>query len=132
MRNSIRLLISFVAVTLASCGSPNRTPSFSGGTVQHVVLMWMKNPDDANARRQIINATNSFREIPGILAINYGRPIARTRPVVDSSFHIGIVIVFKDHQAASAYETNPIHMKAVKDVLQPLVGKLQVYDILAQ
>jgi len=92
----------------------------------------MKNPDDANARRQIINATNSFREIPGILAINYGRPIPSTRPVVDSSFHIGIVIVFKDHQAASAYETKPIHMKAVKDVLQPLVGKLQVYDILAQ
>ena len=132
MMQYIRPALLFLTLLLSSCQSSSPATAPLAGSVEHVVLMWMKNPDDAAARRQIVDVTNSFKQIPGVLAIAYGPAIPSTRPVVDSSFHVGIIITFRDRQSASAYETHPIHQKAVREVLQPLVGKLQVYDILAQ
>ena len=52
-----------------------------------------------------------------------------TRPVVDSSFDVGLVITFTDEAALQAYETHPMHAAAVKGTLRPLAAKIQVYDI---
>ena len=48
---------------------------------------------------------------------------------VDSSFDVAVVINFADESAMADYEQNPIHKKAVSDVLRPLTAKIIIYDI---
>jgi hypothetical protein len=113
-----------------SCqSSPNATPS---GHVDHVVLMWLKDPTDHVARQKIIDAGETFRQIPGVLDVRHGRPVPSTRPIVDSSFDIGFVITFKDRAALEGYGPHPIHQKAAQELIQPATKKIQVYDIEAK
>ena len=97
--------------------------------VTHVVICWLKSPGNETDRQKIIDETEKLRKIPGVVSVTAGRAIPSTRPVVDSSFDVGIVITFRDEAALHAYETNPIHLKARDEVLRPLAGKLVVYDI---
>ena len=53
----------------------------------------------------------------------------KTRPVVDSSFDVAVVVTFEDEAALRAYDAHPTHKQAVEEVLRPLVGKLVIYDV---
>ncbi len=111
-----------------SCQTANNAPAGSGH-VDHVVLMWLKDPNDGSARQKIIDASESFRQIPGVLDVRHGRPVPSTRPIVDSSFDIGLVITFKDRSALDAYATHPIHVKAAGELIAPSTNQIKVYDI---
>jgi hypothetical protein len=121
-----RICLALVLLSLSCQTSPNAAPS---GQVDHVVLMWLKDPTDTSARQKIIDASESFRQIPGVLDVRHGRPVPSTRPIVDSSFDIGIVIRFKDRAALDAYATHPIHAKAAQELIQPNTKQIKVYDI---
>jgi hypothetical protein len=129
-----RFILLLLAVTLISCSS--QPPAMEAqsrdtktGTVAHVVLCWLKAPGEENGRRKIIAASNTFKQIPGVLSVTAGPALPSTRPIVDSSFDVGVVILFKDRESLRAYDTHPIHKEAVEKVLRPLAGKIQVYDV---
>ncbi|MEA2707769.1 MAG: hypothetical protein QOF78_370 [Phycisphaerales bacterium] len=105
-----------------------RNPRNHAG-ITHVVLLWLKTPGDPAAIEKIVRTSREFREIPGVLAVHVGRPVPSTRPVVDSSFDVGLAMSFGDEAALQAYEAHPQHVKAVREVLRPLAAKIQVYDI---
>ena len=114
------------ALLLASCST---VPAAKPGNVSHVVLIWLNKKGDAATRAKVIETAKSFRtQIPGILAMSVGEPLPSDRPVVDSSFDVGLVIRFESKEALAAYEKNPIHQKAVNEVLKPAAKKLLVYD----
>jgi hypothetical protein len=113
-----------------SCQTANHSEPASGH-VDHVVLMWLKDPTDHAARQKIIEAGETFRQIPGVLAVHHGRAVPSTRPIVDSSFDIGFVITFKDRASLDGYGPHPIHQKAAQELIQPNTKKIQVYDIAA-
>ena len=117
------------AALLVSCAQIGYQPVAAPGNVSHVVLVWLKHKGDASERAQVIEAAKGFRgRIPGMLAMSIGEPLPSTRPVVDSSFDVGLVIRFENKEALDAYEKNPIHLKAVREVLAPLAAKLVVHD----
>ncbi len=97
--------------------------------VSHVVICWLKQPGNEAQRQELIDASNTLKQIPGVISIRAGRPIPSTRPVVDSSFDVAIVVMFQDEAALRAYEKNPVHLKAVNEVLNPLTAKRLIYDI---
>lgn len=118
--------LALVASLLVSC---TRIQPAKPGNVSHVVLIWLKHKGNAQERAKIIATAKEFRtNIPGILAMSVGEPLPSDRPVVDSSFDVGLVIRFESKEALAAYEKHPAHVKAVEDTLKPLAGKLQVYD----
>ena len=113
-----------IVLTLLLAGCQASRPA-----VSHVVLCWLKEPGNAEARERLVATSKSFRSLPGVLDVRVGEPIPSPRPVVDSSFDVGVVIRFKDQAAMDAYEKSPAHQQAVKDVLGPLSKRLQIYDI---
>ena len=121
---SILLLLS----TCASCTNLH-TSTPSHGQINHIVIAWLKNPGDENDRQKLINTSRTFLQIPGVVSVSAGRPIPSTRPVVDSTFDVAVVIVFRDEAALRAYDAHPIHKQAVEEVLKPLVKKQIVYDL---
>jgi hypothetical protein len=96
--------------------------------VTHIVLCWLKTPGDAAQRRQLIEAAHKFHTIPGVSLIAAGQPIASTRPVIDSSYDVGFVMMFEDEAGMQAYLDHPQHREAVAKLLRPLTSRTVVYD----
>src|SRR5438477_4619931 len=120
-----------VLFALSSCTS-SQNSEFPSHSVSHVVICYLKNRGNPIQRQQLIDATRTLANIPGILDIKMGRPLPSTRPVVVSDFDVALIFTFRDQEALAAYQTNPRHLQAVKEVLEPLVGKLVIYDIVNQ
>jgi hypothetical protein len=121
--------LAAVAAGLVSCAPLGLQPAPKPGNVSHVVLVWLKHKGDAAERAKVIETAKTFPgQIPGIISLSVGEPLPSTRPVVDSSFDVGLVFRFESKAALEAYEKNPIHLKAVKETLAPLAAKLVVHD----
>jgi len=129
-------LFALVAIgcAMASCkstttyNSSSEVKPASAGQVEHVVLVWMKDPTDSATRQKIIAATKTFRQIPGVIDARAGRAVPGARPVIDSSFDVGIVVTFKDRAALDAYGPHPIHDKAARELIVPAMKSIKVYD----
>ena len=94
----------------------------------HLVFCWLKEPGNREQREEIIKMTESFRAIPSVLDARAGGPIMSERAIVDDSFDVGIVVEVKDEEGLQAYLDHPIHQKAKKEVLLPLIDRVLVYD----
>ena len=115
----------FLAVGVMWTGCrPAETPR----AVTHVVVCWLKDPGNADARDRIIEASRSFSAIPGVLSVRAGPVLPSERSIVDDSFDVAIVLSFEDSQALAHYLKHPQHEKALREVLQPLVRKVTMYD----
>ena len=96
--------------------------------LNHIVLCWLKEPGNPQNISKIIRMTQSFEKIPGVLEARAGVVVPSDRKVVDDSFDIGILIVVRDQDALQEYLDHPIHQKAKKEILLPLVERVLVYD----
>jgi hypothetical protein len=94
----------------------------------HVVLCWLKEPGNKTDRKKIIEVTKLFNDIPGVINARAGEVVISDRDIVDDSYDVGILIVTKNENELQKYLDHPIHQKAKKDVLVPLVDKILVYD----
>jgi hypothetical protein len=117
-----------LCTVLSSCSTPSHFDS-QNPPVTHVVVCWLNHPTDEGAKAKLIEASQSFRQIPGVLDVRVGKMIPSQRPQVDSTFDLAVVIAFTNVEAMRAYEKNPIHLKAVENALKPHVKKFIVYDI---
>lgn len=128
-----RLLPAFFVVGIAllnSCALP--AGSSCPGAVHHVVVCWLKEAGNKEARQRIIDASNKFSDIPGVLSVRAGTMLPSERPIVDSTFDVAIVLVFPDEKTMKDYLVHPQHQKAVTEILKPLVKKILVYDFVEQ
>ena len=134
MKNARSLLFVVAALALSSCSTTNCPfPMAGSGKIEHIVLAWQKKPGDAADRAKIIAAAKSLKaQIKEVKTLDVGLAVPSDRPVVDSSFDVGLVMSFASKADLDSYEKNPVHVKAVGDVLKPLTKKIQVYDILAK
>ena len=108
----------FLLLILASCQQAPRT-------CRRLLVEESREPD---AAQQLIDDSKSFTRIPGIVNVSAGRVLPSTRPAVDSSFDVAIVMKFRDEKALLNYGQNPIHLAAVERTLKPLVAKYVIYD----
>lgn len=118
------------AIAFAGCQSlPQNQPAPQGqARVTHVVVCWLKHHGGAVERRKLIDASKSFKAIPGVVHVAVGPVLPSQRPGVDSSFDVAVAISFKDAQSLAAYGKNPLHQQALKNVLKPLASKYVIYD----
>jgi hypothetical protein len=123
MKNLIALL---AAAFLASCAT--LAPPAKPGSVDHVVLVWLKRPGNEQDKKTLIDLGRELRAIPGIRFLDSGTALPSDRPTVDDSFDIGYVMRFDSPAALEAYAVHPVHVKA-KDELLRLSKKILVYDV---
>jgi hypothetical protein len=114
--------------------SPEGASPYSGSAkhVGHIVICWLKNPGDAAARKKLIEVSKTFRQIPGVIDVKCGNVIPSPRSVVDSSYDLAVVIEFDSMESLKNYQSNPIHVKATREVLMPLTGRLLIYDFIEE
>ncbi len=96
--------------------------------VYHVVICWLKEPNNESHKQKLIDETTKLASIPGIILIKVGDMIVSERPIVDSTYDVGIIMTFNNEEDMNNYLANPLHKKATKEVLVPLTSKVIVYD----
>jgi hypothetical protein len=121
------LLASFAGLALVSCASI--APAPKSGSVDHVVLVWLKRPGNVEDRAKLRRAAEELRAIPQVKSISHGTALASERPIVDDSFDVGFVMRFDSPVDLHTYEKHPLHVAKVNAVLKPLTKKIVVYDV---
>ena len=131
MKNASRMLFGVATLAFTSCSTTTCPfPMAKSGKVEHIVLAWLNKPGNAGDRAKLIAVAKSLKaQIKEVKTLDVGLAVPSDRPVVDSSFDVGLVMSFDSKADLDSYEKNPVHVKAVTDVLKPLTKKLQVYDI---
>jgi hypothetical protein len=117
-----RLLPILAALSITAC----QTTPQPGLT--HVVVFWLKEPGNTKHRAQIIEVSESFRRIPGVLSVHTGPCIPSDRPIVDSSFDVAVSLTFASRADLQRYLDHPAHKAATVSTLKPIVKKITVYD----
>ncbi len=128
------LLITIAAFLFSSCSTcPLGICKPKTGSIQHIVLTWLKKPGNAADRAALVAAAKSLKaDIREVKSLAVGQPLMSERPVVDDSFDVALVMRFDSKADLSAYEASPIHTQAVKTILGPLTKKIVVHDIIAE
>ena len=121
-------LASFVlAATLISCGAPALPPSgtlppnaaalqtrasaASAITIQHLVLIKLKDTNDRTALEKDCNA--KLPSIPGVVEFSLARPIDIGRKNVDGDYDVAVSVEFASTDAYKAYLVHPDHLALV-------------------
>jgi len=102
------------------------------GGVTHVVVFWLKDHGNAAQRAKIIETSESFRRIPGVLSVKAGQCLPSGRPIVDSSFDVALTMEFASQAAMQKYLDDPRHKESTVSVLKPLVRKITAYDFVRE
>lgn len=124
------LLLSMICVSMVACSSISKVDSDLNkvdGNIQHVVLLWLSSPSDA-AVNTIIKNTYALKNIPQVQSLHVGPAIKNPRPVVDSSYHVGITLTFKTQEDLQSYVEHPIHQHFVDTYVKGKLAKMVVYD----
>lgn len=129
----LRLVVPAAAVAVALLGAgcaccPTAGSPGTDAAVTHVVLVWLKDPGNADHRERVLEASRRFRSIAGVIGMQAGPSVASDREIVDDSFDVGMVIRFRDAGALRAYLAHPVHETAVREVLGPLAERVVVHD----
>jgi hypothetical protein len=104
-------------------------PPAAKGSVDHVVLVWLKRPGNPADRQALLDAGRELRSIPGLQFLDQGLALPSARPMVDDSFDVGYVMRFDSPAAMENYAKHSLHERKVTEVLKPLSRKIVVYDI---
>lgn len=124
-----KLIMPLVLVLLLWPADPSAA-SGADSRIVHVVLVWLREPGNADQRAQVIEATRGFSTIPGVEEIRVGEPVPSQRSAVDDSFDIGLYMIFSSKEALETYLTHPKHKAAQRSIFRPLVKKAIIYDFL--
>ena len=126
------IFIVFLVASLAGCERAGLQSAGSSEGLVHIILVWLKEPGNAEHRQQIIEGTHSLREIPGVLDLHVGEVISSDRPVVEDSYDVGIYLRFANAEDLQTYLTHPTHVNTVKAQFVPIMDRFQVMDFKSQ
>ncbi len=98
------------------------------GQVVHVVMMWFEDSVTAEQRQQVIEVTQGFSEIPGVVEIRVGETLQTGGGNIDNSYSVGAYIVFENEVALEEYINHPIHLTAKQSGVLDGLERIVVYN----
>ena len=105
------------------------SPAASNETIEHIVIIWLKQPGNIHAQDTVIKASQALKTIPGVISLKSGKAVPSQRTIVDSSYDVALIISLTNKAALDAYLVHPTHRKLLEEILQPLVDRIRVYDV---
>lgn len=93
----------------------------------HHVFFWLKNTGNQQDLSQLIEGLKKLSKVPEIQDFNIGIPANTNREVIDSSYSVSWLLLFKNAEDQEVYQTHPIHLKFIEEC-SDLWRKVIVYD----
>lgn len=93
----------------------------------HHVYFWLNNPGNAEDRAKLVEGLRKLAKVKTIRKFHIGQPAPSDREVVDGSYAISWMVIFKNKADQDSYQVDPIHLDFVKNYAH-LWSKVIVYD----
>lgn len=93
----------------------------------HCVLFWCKDGTESLQQEMIRYAHEQMTRIPSVKHVWSGKSVASARDVVDSSYQVGLCVIFEDKAGHDAYQPHAIHQEFIKRFSSGW-NKVQVFD----
>ena len=93
----------------------------------HHVFFWLSNPESTTDRDALIEGLNKLSAVTTINSFHIGLPAGTSRDVIDSSYGVSWLLLFKNKEDQDSYQADPIHLHFI-DTCKHLWNKVVVYD----
>ncbi len=94
----------------------------------HVVLFWCKPGTPETVKQAIVDyAHKQMPTIPSVRHVWAGRSVASARDVVDSSYDLGLCVIFDNQAGHDVYQPHDIHQNFIK-LFSSHWAKVRVFD----
>ncbi len=93
----------------------------------HHVYFWLNNPTDTGDRDLLIDGLQKLSAATSIQSFHIGLPATTSRDVIDTSYNVSWLLVFKNKADQDSYQVDPIHLNFVA-TCKHLWSKVVVYD----
>ncbi|MDN3654821.1 Dabb family protein [Ferruginibacter paludis] len=93
----------------------------------HHVYFWLNNPENQQDRNGLIEGLKKLSAASTIQAFHIGVPAATSRDVIDTSYSVSWLLLFKNKEDQDVYQTDPVHLNFVA-TCKHLWSKVVVYD----
>ncbi len=100
--------------------------------VTHVVMVWLKEPGNAQQRAAFLKASEQLNDLPGIVNRHVGVVLSSDRKIVDDTFDVAVSVTMESEDALKAYLKNPKHKKILHDKIKPLVNRSVAFSFVSQ
>ena len=117
---------SLAGTALLANVHPNRNDQMKNKFIHHVYF-WLKNTGNLSDRDKLVEGLKTLSSIKTIRQFHIGKPANTSREVIDSSYAVSWMLVFKFDADQAAYQSDPIHLKFIAEYGH-LWSKVVVYD----
>ncbi len=93
----------------------------------HHVYFWLAEPDNSIHKKLLIEGLKKLSSVNTILRFHIGEPANTSRDVIDSSYSVSWILIFKNDIDQESYQVDPIHLRFV-DECKHLWSRVVVYD----
>jgi hypothetical protein len=93
----------------------------------HHVYFWLQNPGSADDLKALTEGLRSLTSIQTIASFHIGKPAGTNRDVIETSYSLSWLILFRNAADQESYQTDPVHLKFVENC-KHLWSKVVVYD----
>jgi hypothetical protein len=93
----------------------------------HHVFFWLKNPESQEDKQKLIAGLQKLTKAKTIETAHIGVPANTNREVIERSYQVSWLLVFKNDADQEVYQTDPIHLKFIEECSM-LWEKVVVYD----
>jgi Stress responsive A/B Barrel Domain len=93
----------------------------------HHVFFWLKNPDRKEDYNKLLMGLEGLSKVSTIERFHIGKPADTNRDVIDRSYSVSWLVMFRNKEDQDKYQVDPIHIKFVEQY-SSLWDKVIVYD----
>jgi Stress responsive A/B Barrel Domain len=97
------------------------------GIFIHHVYFWLAEPGHTGHKKLLIEGLKKLSSVQTIQRFHIGEPANTSRDVIDSSYSVSWILIFKNVADQESYQVDPIHLHFV-DECSHLWNRVVVYD----
>jgi hypothetical protein len=128
-RMQIAIFWTSVALIFSLAPLQTKAAAARSGQVTRVMLFWLKRPGNVDDQNFLLRGLRTLRRVRGVNDVRVGRSFKMERAGSEESFDLGVIVIFRDREALNKFERDPRRGAAIDAMLQPLVRRYIVYNL---
>ena len=125
----IAIFSTSVAIIFSLAPSQTEAAAARSGQVTRVMLFWLKRSGNVDDQNFLMRGLRTLRRVRGVNDVRVGRSFKMERAGSQESFDLGVIVIFRDREALNKFERDPRRGAAIDAMLQPLVRRYIVYNL---
>ena len=115
------------AAGMFTFSADNNTEKSAKNMFVHHVYFWLKNPGSKEDLKALIKGLEDLSKIDYIQMFHIGVPADTNRDVIERTYAVSWLNVFKNKEDEERYQSDPVHLHFI-DTCKHLWEKVVVYD----